>query len=125
MNKKIIGILLALCVSASLFAFAETIVLKSGKTVEGKMLEKTDTYIKLNINGMPITYYTDQIERIDGNTVGAKISAPVMDFDEGTRTKGSGRNPGSTRRPCLAMRLGARRGRRAPPEITAFLQPSQ
>lgn len=47
-------------------AFAETVVLKSGKTVEGKILEKTDAHIKIEISGIGITYYRDEIESIDG-----------------------------------------------------------
>ncbi|MDD5583981.1 MAG: HEAT repeat domain-containing protein [Candidatus Omnitrophica bacterium] len=47
-------------------AFAETIVFKSGKTTEDKISEKTTTYIKVDINGIPITYYLDEIATIDG-----------------------------------------------------------
>ncbi|MDD5583682.1 MAG: hypothetical protein PHV55_01315 [Candidatus Omnitrophica bacterium] len=46
--------------------FAETVVLKSGKTVEGKILEKTDKHLKIEISGVGITYYLDEIESIDG-----------------------------------------------------------
>ena len=46
--------------------YAETIVLKSGYTVEGKLLEKTDKYIKIDFQGVPITYFLDEVESIDG-----------------------------------------------------------
>jgi hypothetical protein len=40
----------------------ETIVLKSGKTIEGKIVEKTDTYMKVDIGGATLTYYRDEIK---------------------------------------------------------------
>jgi hypothetical protein len=47
-------------------AFAETVILKSGKRLEGTIVEKTDKYIKIDIGlGMPITYFLDEIENIE------------------------------------------------------------
>lgn len=46
--------------------YAETIVLKSGQTVEGKLIEKTDKYIKIDFQGVPLTYYFDEINTING-----------------------------------------------------------
>ena len=63
MQKKIL-IILALLMCLPVFAFAETIVLKSGKTVEGKLTEKTDKYIKIDFDGVPLTYFMDEIESI-------------------------------------------------------------
>jgi len=48
------------------FLFAETIILKSGKEIEGKIIEKTDKYIKLDFKGILLTYYVEDIESIDG-----------------------------------------------------------
>lgn len=48
------------------FVCAEAIVLKSGKTIEGKLLEKTDEYIKIDFQGVPLRYYFDEIDSIDG-----------------------------------------------------------
>ena len=47
------------------FAFAETIILKSGEKIEGKIIEKTDDYIKIDLYGVPIPYYFEDIERIE------------------------------------------------------------
>ena len=46
--------------------YAETVILKSGKTVEGKLIEKTNMYIKIDLQGVPVTYFLDEIESIDG-----------------------------------------------------------
>jgi len=66
MKKKaqIILILLA-CLCLPFLAYAETIVLKSGKTVEGKLIEKTDKYIKIDFEGVILTYFLDEIKSID------------------------------------------------------------
>lgn len=45
--------------------FAETVTLKSGKTIEGNILEKTDQYIKIEFNGTPIYYELKYIKNID------------------------------------------------------------
>ena len=53
------------------FVYAETIILKSGKTIEGKLTEKTDKYIKIDFQGEPLIYSLDEIESIDGKRVAA------------------------------------------------------
>jgi len=45
--------------------FSEIIVLKSGKTINAKIIEKNNDYIKVNFQGVPIKYYRDEIDRID------------------------------------------------------------
>ena len=43
-------------------ASAEVLKFKSGKTLEGKVVEETDTYIKLDTGiGIPLTYYKDEL----------------------------------------------------------------
>ena len=66
--KRIIGLFLVSLSFLSL-VFAETIVLKSGETVEGKKIEQTDNYIKIDFYGVPLTYFLDDIESIDGKKV--------------------------------------------------------
>lgn len=43
---------------------ADTVHLKSGKTVEGKIIKETDDYIKIETMGFPITYFKDTIKEI-------------------------------------------------------------
>jgi len=70
MIKSIVIILLLI---ASLYfpalIFAEVIVFKSGQSVEGKLVEKTDKYIKIDFQGVPLTYFFDEIESIDGQKI--------------------------------------------------------
>jgi hypothetical protein len=51
-------------------AFSETIVLKSGTTIESAIIEKTKDFIKISVSGIPITYYLNDIESIDGEVIG-------------------------------------------------------
>jgi hypothetical protein len=57
-------------------AFGETIVLKSGKKVNKKILEKTNQYIKVDYDGVAVTYYLDEIECMydDGQPLSAQES---------------------------------------------------
>jgi hypothetical protein len=65
-KKRLIGIitiLLNLCFLAT--AFAEIIMLKSGERIEGKIIERTEKYIKIDFCGVPISCYFEDIESID------------------------------------------------------------
>jgi len=64
-NKRFIALVLIICLIFPIIVFAETVVLKSGKTVEGKLIEKTDKYIKIDFQGVPLTYFSDEIESVD------------------------------------------------------------
>lgn len=58
---------LALLIFLLLFAgnsSAEKVYLKSGKVIEGEITEKEEQYIKINYNGVNLTYWLDEIERI-------------------------------------------------------------
>ena len=67
-----IVILLFLLIS---YSFAETITLKSGRTVKGKVIEKTNKYVKIDFQGVSLTYFLDEIENIDGE----KTASPLPD----------------------------------------------
>ena len=67
MQRRILIVwVLLLCLYLPVFAFAETIVLNSGKIVEGKLIERTDKYIKIDFQGVGLIYYYDEIKSIDG-----------------------------------------------------------
>lgn len=70
-KKRSILLIILLSMCFSFFVFAETVVLKSGKKIEGKIIEKTDEYIKIDLYGMPITYYFEDIESTNGGGVSA------------------------------------------------------
>jgi hypothetical protein len=66
--KKALGLCFILCfISISLFA--DTIVLKSGKRIEGKISERTENYIKIDISGTTLTYFIDEIATINEGSV--------------------------------------------------------
>ncbi|MBU0547930.1 MAG: hypothetical protein KJ710_01710 [Candidatus Omnitrophica bacterium] len=65
MGKVRIGICCAVfCLFSLSLCFSETILLKSGQKVEGRIVEKTDTYVKLDFLGVDLVYYKDEIASI-------------------------------------------------------------
>ncbi|MDD5355623.1 MAG: tetratricopeptide repeat protein [Candidatus Omnitrophica bacterium] len=62
---KLIILALSLCLYFQVLTFAEIIVLKSGETVEGKLVEKTDKYIKIDFQGVPLTYFLNEIQSVN------------------------------------------------------------
>ena len=45
-------------------AYADTLILKSGQKIEGKIIEKTNDYVKIDFQGVTITYFNDEIKDI-------------------------------------------------------------
>lgn len=69
MNKKIVLVLLfILSVSIISNVFADTIILKSGQEVEGKIIEKTDEKVVLDVFGVKVPYFNDEIKSINGGS---------------------------------------------------------
>lgn len=74
MYKKLFSIITALVISLPSFACAETLILKSGQKIEGKIIEKTDKYIRIEFEGVILPYFYDQIQSIDGKVPNISIS---------------------------------------------------
>ena len=49
--------------------FAEKVILRSGLEVDGRILEKTDKFVKVDYLGTALTYYFDEVDSIDGQKV--------------------------------------------------------
>ncbi|MEI6437498.1 MAG: DUF2059 domain-containing protein [Candidatus Omnitrophota bacterium] len=76
--KKFLFFALFLLVTASIAcsgAGAETIYLKSGATATGKIVQKTDASVVIDIGGASVTYYKDEIDRIDDAAPAAPAAA--------------------------------------------------
>ena len=81
----------------SSFVFAEVIKLKTGKIVEGKVIERTDRYIKIDFHGVGLTYFLNEIDSINrviqnSQSTGGGSSAeePFSYFKEGLDYASSG-----------------------------------
>ena len=80
--KRIVVIFIFLCFTFSVYA--ETIILKTGKKVEGKIIERTEGYVKVDLQGVPLTYYFEDIESIDGEVFTSSPAGSMSweQFDE-------------------------------------------
>jgi tetratricopeptide (TPR) repeat protein len=56
--------------------FTDTVILKSGKIIEGEIVEKTKEYIKIDAVGMPLYYEHKYIREINEGTGQAGAEAP-------------------------------------------------
>jgi hypothetical protein len=56
-------------------AQAATVHLKNGSTVSGKIIAKTADSVKLDVSGVTLTYYNDEIDRMD--EADAPVAAPA------------------------------------------------
>jgi hypothetical protein len=71
-----------------------TVVLKSGQTLEGKIAERNQRYITMNFEGVPLTYFLEDIESIDGEKIRVprreriqKAEPPISPCTEGSNAE--------------------------------------
>ena len=57
-------------------AWTETIYLKDGRKIEAKIIEQTDQSVRVDWYGVPVTYWLDEIERIEAS--GSSVEAPTI-----------------------------------------------
>ena len=70
MNKiRVLLFLGLLLYTTRCFVFADTVILKSGKRVEGQLIKTTEQYIEIDIFGTPVKYWKDEIEKIERDSV--------------------------------------------------------
>jgi len=81
MGKVRIGIICAVfCLFFLSLGFSETILLKSGQKVEGRVIERTDKYVKLDFFGVDLVYYKEEIASITQGVSGSEnTSSPQLE----------------------------------------------
>lgn len=72
MKKLLMAILFCIC--APCFLFADTLVLKNGNHVEGAIVEKNDDAVRIEVEGVTVTYFLSDIERINSQEIAPLIS---------------------------------------------------
>jgi VHL beta domain len=96
-----------------------SIILKNGTTVEGKVVEKTKDYVKLEFQGMALTYYNDEIEKINtlnsNETNQTPGSQPTLSFQaaEPDSSCGSLKNA-SSEKSAVPVQFTVRNGSKTP-----------
>jgi hypothetical protein len=63
--------------------FSENITFKSGKTISGKITKKTNEFITVDISGVTVNYYLDEIDSING----VKITKAALGDDKSTSSQ--------------------------------------
>ena len=67
------------CFSFLSLGYSETIVLKSGQKVEGRIIEQTDKYVKLDFYGVELVYYHDEIASVEQGASSAEDVNPQLE----------------------------------------------
>ncbi len=81
MKRKI-----AFCVFLSLLLSAQavwaqkvTVYLKNGRKIEGQLMSQDNVRVRVSVDGIPYTYYRDEVEKIDDGTVKAPTGPVSLD----------------------------------------------
>jgi len=79
-NTGIILIGSALVSFLTAYCSGETVYLKNGNAVKGTVSEKTSSYIKVLVNGVPLPFFLDEIDKIenDDGTVQSLANQPEV-----------------------------------------------
>ena len=77
MNTKLL-ILIVSFILISNFAFADSVYLKSGREIDGWILEITDEYVKIDAGGIPLVFFFDTIDGINVEEYSPYITKLVM-----------------------------------------------
>jgi hypothetical protein len=73
--KIIIKLSLGVLLILPSLVLASEVVLKSGRKLEGKIIEQTDKYLKFDLGiGVETTYYTDEVDTLDGQKLKSSTS---------------------------------------------------
>ena len=84
-------ILFSVLITAATASFADTVILKNGQRIQGKIFEETRYSVKMTVNGLPKVFYSDQIEKVErGQDESPKVSSDVVQpltFDEVPESK--------------------------------------
>ena len=60
------GILIIFCLFMFCsLCYGETLYFKNGRKIEGQIIERTDAAVKIKKLGVTLTFYIDEIDRID------------------------------------------------------------
>ena len=70
--KRII-LLVTLAILSTSLCWAETIYLKNGKKITGKIVEQDDQQLKVDVSGVKITYFKDEIDKVEGAAASAEV----------------------------------------------------
>ncbi|MFA7677808.1 MAG: tetratricopeptide repeat protein [Candidatus Omnitrophota bacterium] len=86
MHKFLFTAFIAINLVSVCLVKAESIVLKSGKVIQGAIIERGTGFIKVDIGPVALTYYIEDIESIDG----AAVSEGRQEYDRESSLEGSG-----------------------------------
>lgn len=73
--KRILTIFISL-MSIPSICLADTVYLKSGRTVTGNIIERSDKQIKVDTNGITLTYYMDEVDRVESSSGSPEAAKP-------------------------------------------------
>ena len=68
MKKIILAAGLVFSLSGVFSLSAETVVLKSGQKAQGRILSQDAQSVKMDVNGVEVTYFRDEIERLESSS---------------------------------------------------------
>lgn len=71
MFRFLLGYALVLMISLGLssFAYADSLILQSGQKIEGRIIERTELRVMIEVKGVPKTYFLGEIASIDGDNI--------------------------------------------------------
>ena len=74
---RVLGMMVMMMFLALGLAFATTVNLIDGRAVQGNIIKQDDKSLHINVDGVPMTYYADEIKDIDGKSFAEVAVSPA------------------------------------------------
>jgi len=75
---RVLGIMVMVVFFAGAWAFAATVDLTDGRVVQGDIIKQDNKSLQINVDGVTMTYYSDEIKDIDGKSFTEAQVLPVV-----------------------------------------------
>lgn len=72
---RILGIFSIWILLSAAPGFAATVHLSDGRTVQGDLIKQDNKSLQINVDGVTMTYYADEIKDVDGQPLGSSAQA--------------------------------------------------
>ena len=88
MQKEISFIAVLFCLSWAVWAHADAVYLNDGKRIEGTILQESKYFVKIEVKGVPMTYYINEIKNIERSQLSqpqAQVASQSQQIPDETR----------------------------------------
>lgn len=98
-------------------AYADSITLKSGKKIDGAVIERSTEWVKVDTNGVKFTYFLDEVDEINGEKIAVTVKKAIEPVQQAAKEEGVDLRNQPKAVPVIPEKLSADNAAVQPPKI--------